>query len=132
MSMAMSPEEVGQTYDRAFNRGDIETIVALYEPHARLVVQPGQVVEGHAAIREALRACFALRPTITRQQHQVVTSGDIALSLDQWALTGTGPDGQPIALAGTAVEVLRQQPDGRWLYVIDNPWGTGILGESPR
>jgi hypothetical protein len=26
------------------------------------------------------------------------------------------------------VEVLRQQSDGRWLYVIDNPWVTGILG----
>ena len=128
MSMATSPEEVGQTYDRAFNNGDIETIVALYEPHARLVVQPGQVAEGHAAIREALRACFAMQPTLTRQKHQVITSGDIAFSMDQWALTGTGPDGQPIYLEGTAVEVLRQQSDGRWLYVIDNPWGAGILG----
>ena len=119
---------MGQTYYRAFNAGDIETIVALYEPHARLVVQPGQVIEGHAAIREALRACFALKPTMTLLKRQVVTSGDIALSVDQWALTGTGPDEQPIALEGTAVEVLRKQADGRWLYVVDNPWGTGILG----
>ena len=128
MSMATSPEEVGQTYYRAFNAGDIETIVALYEPHARLVVQPGQVIEGHAAIREALRACFALKPTMTLLKRQVVTSGDIALSVDQWALTGTEPDEQPIALEGTAVEVLRKQADGRWLYVVDNPWGTGLLG----
>src|SRR5262245_30894802 len=85
MSMATSPEEVGQTYYRAFNAGDIETIVALYEPHARLVVQPGQVVEGHMAIREALRACFALfalQPTMTLLKRQMVISGDIALSTD--------------------------------------------------
>jgi uncharacterized protein (TIGR02246 family) len=119
---------VGQLYYRAFTTGDIEAIVALYEPQARLVVQPGQVAEGHAAIREALRACFALQPTLTRQPPQVVTSGDIALSMDQWAITGTGPDGQPVALGGTAVEVLRRQADGRWLYVVDNPWGTGLLG----
>jgi uncharacterized protein (TIGR02246 family) len=126
--MATSPEEVGQTYYRALSNGDLETIVALYELQARLVVQPGQVVEGHAAIREALRACFALKPTLTLQKQQVVTSGNIALSMDQWALTGTGPDGQPVYLEGTAVEVLRQQADGRWLYVVDNPWGTGLLG----
>jgi uncharacterized protein (TIGR02246 family) len=128
MVRATRPEEVGQTYYRAFNNGDIETIVALYEPQARLVVQPGQVAEGHTAIREALRACFALQPTLTLQKQQVVTSGDIALSMDQWALTGTGPDGQPVTLERTAVEVLRQQADGRWLYVVDNPWGTGLLG----
>jgi uncharacterized protein (TIGR02246 family) len=128
MSTATRPEEVVQTFYRAFNSGDIETIVALYEPRAMLVAQPGQLTEGHAAIREALQAFLALKPTLTLQKHQVVTSGDIALSMDQWTLKGTGPDGQPMSMEGTAVEVLRQQSDGRWLYVIDNPWGTGILG----
>ena len=123
-----SPEEVVQTFYRAFNNGDIETIVALYEPRAMLVAQPGQVAEGHTAIREALRAFFAMKPTLTLQKHKVVAGGDIALSMDTWTLTGTGPDGQPVSMEGTAVEVLRQQSDGRWLYVIDNPWGTGILG----
>jgi ketosteroid isomerase-like protein len=92
------------------------------------VAQPGQVAEGHAAIWEALQAFFAMQPTLTLQKHQVVTCGDIALSMDQWTLTETGPDGQPMFMEGTAVEVLRQQSDGQWLYVIDNPWGTGILG----
>ena len=128
MSTATRPEEVVQTFYRAFNNGDIETIIALYEPHAMLVAQPGQVAEGHAAIREALRAFFAMKPTLTLQKHKVVTGGDIALSMDIWTLTGTGPDGQPMFMEATAVEVLRQQSDGRWLYVIDNPWGTGILG----
>jgi ketosteroid isomerase-like protein len=69
-----------------------------------------------------------MKPTLTLQKHKVVAGGDIALSMDTWTLTGTGPDGQPVSMEGTAVEVLRQQSDGRWLYVIDNPWGTGILG----
>ena len=54
--------------------------------------------------------------------------GDIALSMDQWTLTGIGPDGHPVAMEGTAVEMLRQQSDGRRLYVMDKPWETGILG----
>lgn len=36
-----SPEEVVQAFYRAFNVGDIETIVTLYEPRALLVAQPG-------------------------------------------------------------------------------------------
>ncbi len=27
-------------------------------------------------------------------------------------------------MSGRASDVLRQQPDGSWLFVIDNPWGT--------
>jgi ketosteroid isomerase-like protein len=31
-------------------------------------------------------------------------------------------------MEGTSTEVIRKQADGRWLFVIDNPWGVGILG----
>ena len=33
------------------------------------------------------------------------------------------PDGSPAELGATTAEVARQQPDGTWLYVIDNAWG---------
>ena len=59
-----SPEEVVQAFYRAFNNGDIETIVTLYEPRAILVAQPGQLVEGLAALREALREFLAMKPTL--------------------------------------------------------------------
>ena len=33
------------------------------------------------------------------------------------------PDGSPAELGATTAEVARRQPDGSWLYVIDNAWG---------
>ena len=33
------------------------------------------------------------------------------------------PDGSPAELGATTAEVARRQPDGTWLYVIDNAWG---------
>jgi len=36
---------------------------------------------------------------------------------------GTGPDGRPITVQGTSADVLRKQADGRWLLVIDHPFG---------
>jgi hypothetical protein len=33
------------------------------------------------------------------------------------------PDGSPAELGAATAEVARLQPDGTWLYVIDNAWG---------
>ena len=43
----------------------------------------------------------------------------------QWQLGMTGPDGKPVELAGRSVEVVRREPDGRWLFAIDEPFGVG-------
>ena len=39
-------------------------------------------------------------------------------------MDGTGADGNPVNFTGTATDVLRQQSDGTWRIIIDNPWGT--------
>ncbi len=123
-----SPEAAVQTFFRVFNTGDLDATVALYEPSAILVAQPGQVAEGTTALREALNGFLAMKPTLTLEKDELITAGDIALSVVKWTLKGTGPDGEPIQMEGTASDVLRKQADGSWLYVIDNPWGAGILG----
>jgi hypothetical protein len=33
------------------------------------------------------------------------------------------PDGSPAELGATTAAFTRLQPDGTWLYVIDNAWG---------
>ena len=122
-----SPEELVHAFLRAFNEGDIDALVALYEPQAILVAQSGQVAEGHAALREGFNAFLALKPTLTLEKYTLIPTGDITLFVDKWTLKGTGPDGQPVHMEGTATDVFRQQADGRWLFVIDNPWGAGVL-----
>jgi uncharacterized protein (TIGR02246 family) len=122
-----TPEDAVQEFFRAFNQGDIEAVMAVYEPQAVIVAQPGQVAEGQAAVREALNGFLAMKPTLTPQRNAMVTAGDLALSIVNWTLKGTGQDGQPVQMEGTSTDVLRKQADGRWLYAIDNPWGIGIL-----
>jgi ketosteroid isomerase-like protein len=34
-----------------------------------------------------------------------------------------GPGGKPFTATGQTAEVLRRQPDGRWLYINDHPAG---------
>jgi uncharacterized protein (TIGR02246 family) len=122
-----SPEALVQAFLRAFNAGDIDGLIALYEPQAILVAQSGQVAQGHAALREGFDAFLSLKPTLTLEQYTLIPTGDLTLFVDKWTLQGTGPDGHPVHMAGTATDVFRQQADGRWLFAIDHPWGSGLL-----
>ncbi len=111
----------------AINRGDVDSALALYEADGVLIAQPGSVAKGRAALRDALAAFAALRPTLTSDGEAVIESDDIALYCGKWQLTGTDPAGNNVRMQGRSSDVLRRQPDGTWLIAIDNPWGGEIL-----
>ena len=93
-----------------------------------LVVPPsGPAVTGLAAIREAFERVLALQGEMALDTTYCVQAGDVALLRGKWRVIGTGPDGQPVNMEGESAEVARRQPDGRWLYVVDHPFGAEEL-----
>ena len=121
---ATEPEQMHGLFEQAFNAGDIEALMALYEPGAALVPQPGAIAEGTAAIRESLRWFLDRNGQIALDTKLVLQVGDLAYLSNRWSLSGgTMPDGSPAELGATTAELARRQPDGTWLYVIDNAWG---------
>ena len=96
-----------------------------HEPSACLVPQPGQVLQGAAAIREGIASFIALKPTMTGESRTVVQADDLAIVYTKWTLSGTGPDGGAVNMSGQSTDVMRRQPDKTWLCVIDNPFGGG-------
>ena len=123
------PADTVKQLAEAINRGDLEAAVGLYEPAAAvLVVQPGQLARGSEEIRAALAGFIGLKPTLRTEIEQVVEASDIALYVGRWTLQGADPTGKPVAMGGESSDILRRQPDGRWLIAIDNPWGAKILG----
>jgi len=52
MNIEKELQEAVASLDAAFNRGDVEALMAFYAEDATMVVQPGLVVSGHGAIRE--------------------------------------------------------------------------------
>lgn len=123
----LNPLDAVTQFVHAMNKGDLETALSLYESGATLVVQPGVVATGTSALREALAGFVALKPTLTSEAHQVVEAGDVAPYCSRWSLRGTDPAGNPVHMSGRSSDVLRRQPDGNWLIVLDNPWGTDIV-----
>ena len=123
---ARNPAEIDSLFANALNTGDLDGLIALYEPQAALMPSPGNVVNGTAAIREALAGFLAAKPSMSLSASTLAQAGDVALVSATWQLSLTGPDGKPAAMSGKSVEVVRRQADGRWLFAIDFPFGTDV------
>lgn len=117
------PEEFHAMFVAAFNSGNIDAVMALYEPDASFVPQPGKVVQGRDAIRQATLQFLSLKGTMQIDSVFTVHGPGIALTRGRWKLSAAGSDGKIGEMTGQSVEVLRQQPNGEWLAVIDHPFG---------
>jgi uncharacterized protein (TIGR02246 family) len=116
-----TPEALMRAFTERVHARDLDGLVALYEPSAVFEPQPGVVVRGRAAIRQALADLLALRPTMVAKIVQVLEADDVALVVNEWNLTGTGPDGNEVRQGGRSADVVRRQRDGSWLVLVDKP-----------
>jgi quercetin 2,3-dioxygenase len=114
------PQQMNATFAAAYNSGDIENLMALYEPNAVLVPQPGLRAIGLAAIREALLGLLGQKGKMQSENVYCIRTGDLALLQASWKLSAIGADGKPFELSSRTAEVVRQQPDESWLYVVDH------------
>ena len=125
---AHKPEECDRLLFEVIETGDLDAALALYEPDAIFVVSPGQVVTGHAAIREVLQSMMAADAKGKLDAVTAVPSADgsVAFTRAKGSSTSTGPDGKPVTTPFHSIEVVRKQPDGTWRIVIDDPSGEGL------
>lgn len=109
------------------NTGDLQAIIACYEPDAVFVIPEDQGGEarGRDAISQAYDQFLAAKPTITLNATVTVEASGVAIMLGDWTVEGTSAEGNPANASGTFRDVVRQQSDGTWLYLIDNPFQPG-------
>jgi uncharacterized protein (TIGR02246 family) len=116
-----SPEALMHAFTDRVHAGDLDGLVALYEPSAVFEPRPGVVVRGRDAIGQALAELLALRPRMVANTVQVLQANDVALVVNEWNLTGTAPDRSEVRRGGRSADVVRRQPDGSWLILADKP-----------
>ena len=105
---AREPNDLEKFFVERANGGDLEGLVALYEPQATLSCNDGRVFIGLDQIRRFLVDFLARQPTLTPgDQAPALASGDIALTSSRHA------NGE------VSAEVARRQSDGHWLWVVD-------------
>jgi ketosteroid isomerase-like protein len=108
LESAQNPQDLERLLVSRERAGDLDGMVALYEPTAVLDCGDGQLRQGS----QALRAYFAEQLAQGEKfefgdQRPAIVNGDLALTSTRL------PDGSVTA------EVARRQGDGTWLWIID-------------
>jgi ketosteroid isomerase-like protein len=108
---AQKPEDVTRLFVTCANNGDAAGIAGLYEEEAVIAYPPGRMTVGREAIQALWEKVLVNAPHFEPESPlPTLVSGDIAL-------TSTAPkDG-----AGARAQVIRRQPDGTWLRLLDQP-----------
>jgi ketosteroid isomerase-like protein len=127
MPQANTPEDTSRLIGDAITSGDLDAALSLYEPGATFAMPTGfgeGSVTGLDGLREALGGFLGMSPELSVNAEKTLLSGDTALVIGNWTLKGRDPDGNEIDARGRYADVIRRQPDGNWLFVIDNPNGS--------
>jgi uncharacterized protein (TIGR02246 family) len=117
------PDDCDRAFAACVKARDLDGLMALYEPEAQYVRRDGTVVVGQAAIRALLQSLTTVATEIDMNVVRVVALNGIALVYNDWKSKAVSEDGQVRESSGRAIEVVRRQPDGRWLFAIDDPFG---------
>ena len=118
---AQSPEAVHALLEAAFNAGDLDAFMEIYDDDATLIVPPeGQRVSGRDAIRAAVQPTLALRPSAQIEVVEKLQADGLALTHARWSIVATD-GGERVEMSGRGTIVSRRQPDGSWRIVLDNP-----------
>jgi len=105
---AKEPNDLEKFFVERANAGDVKGLVALYEPNAIVAYTEGNVAIGLNQIREFFIKFIADRPQFDQSvQAEALCSGDIALTSSR------------LSNGDITAEVARRQPDGSWLWVVD-------------
>ena len=107
-SPARDPQDLERLLIDRQHVGDIEGMIALFEPQAVVDCGEGKFLHGHPEIRRYFAEVVASGRKFARgAQRPALICGDLALTSTRL------PDGSVTA------EVARKQSDGTWLWAID-------------
>jgi ketosteroid isomerase-like protein len=107
---AADPNDLGRFFVERANAGDVEGLVALYEPGAVLAFPPGSVATGHMEIRKVYSDFLSSQPVLAPgRQLPALVSGSLALTSTE------------LPTGAVTVEIAHRQPDGYWLWAVDQP-----------
>ena len=115
--------------DRAIREERFDDLMEFYTDDAVLVVRPGLEVKGKEAIKNAfikIAAYFKNSIVPTQGKMLMIETGDTVLVLSQTLLDAENRETSEYSMDRRATYVYRKI-DGKWLFAIDNSYGTTLL-----
>ncbi|CAM3034574.1 MULTISPECIES: YybH family protein [Dermacoccus] len=131
--VARTPQQLLKLLGERIVAKDVDGIVALQEPRAAIIDWDLKVIRGRANIRTFYVDWFKSNPVLTVNPQQNFVSGGqrqadgtvlnrTASIMGTYSLTQDDGKGGRTTFTGNFCDIVRQQPDGTWLYLQDNPY----------
>ncbi len=123
-----SIEGAARFFQNCVRNGDVDGALSCFDAEAVYIPTLGNVVKGTVAIRKGLEMLCGMKPNLQAKRSLALEAGDLASWVDEWTLQATLPDGTPLVMNGVSSDIMKRQPDGTWVYLVDNPYGAAALG----
>src|SRR5215203_1506454 len=119
MNLPKRAEEAHSTLAAAYNTGDLNTVLNMYDVNGIIVAEPGSPVSGNENFTAAVKAILSIKGKMEIKTVYCLQSGDIAIGRSEWSIK----DGSEVKLSARGIEVMKRQDDGTWKVLIDHAFG---------
>jgi ketosteroid isomerase-like protein len=119
MNLPTRAQDAHATLAAAFNTGNVDTVLSMYDFNGIIVPEPGKPVSGKEKFEEAIRAILSIKGKMEIKTVYCLQTGNLAVGRSEWNIT----DGQEVKISAKGIEVMKEQPDGTWKIVIDHAFG---------
>ena len=119
MNLPTRAEDAHKTLAAAFNTGDVQTVLDMYDFNGIIVPEPNKPVSGRAEFEKAIKAILAIKGKMEIKTVYCLETNGLAVGRSEWNIT----DGNEVKISSKGIELMKQQPDGTWKILIDHAFG---------
>jgi|SRR5579859_385196 len=119
MNLPKRAEDAHAALAAAFNTGNVDTVMNMYDVTGIIVPEPGKPVSGKAKFEEAIKAILSIKGKMEIKTVYCLQAGNTAIGRSEWSIT----DGEEVKISAKGIELMKQQADGTWKIAIDHAFG---------
>ena len=119
MKLPIQAQDVHSSLAAAYNTGDLNTVMSIYDGSGIIVADPANPVSGKEKFEEAVKGILAIEGTMEIKTVYCLQVGDVAVGRSEWRITDDGKT----KVAAKGIELLKRQSDGTWRVLIDHAFG---------
>ena len=119
MNLPKKAEDVHARLADAFNSGNTEIVMSMYDVDGIIVPEPSKPVSGKSKFEEAIKGIISISGKMEIKTVYCLQTGNLAVGRSEWNITENGK----VKISAKGIEVMKQQPDGSWKILIDHAFG---------
>lgn len=119
MNRTTNVKDAHKSLAAAYNTGDLNTVMNMYDATGIIVAEPNNPVSGKEKFEAAVKAILSIKGKMEIKTVYCLEAGDVAVGRSEWSIR----DGNETKVAAKGIELLKRQADGTWKIVIDHAFG---------